>query len=104
MGRIGAGLLIGLLSLNSHAELYPYLEIGIGYKFQEPDSVIVNNLHYDMNFGGRDSAIIEAGFEWEKFSFGIKHDSQWSTGWPFNDKDEYYKTEIFLKYKIGGKN
>lgn len=82
---------------------YPYIRLGIGYKFQEPDHVIYNNEKLSVSFGGKDSALIEAGFERGNFSIGIKHDSQWSTGWPINNREEYYKTEAFLSYKWGGK-
>lgn len=88
------------------AEWYPYVAVGVGYKIQEPD-----RLYY---FEGQDleplhltddSALIEAGAEYGRaWSIGLKHDSQWSTGWPFNGKnEEYSKTEIFIRYKLGGR-
>ena len=84
------------------AELYPYAEIGIGYKIAEPNYVTYAGERLDIDFGGNDSALFEVGLEAKSYSFGLAHDSQYSTGWPFNDRDEYHKTEIFIKYKIGG--
>lgn len=84
-------------------EWAPYAAIGIGYKFSEPKSVVYNGRHLDVDFGGKDSALFEVGYEWSKgLSLGLKHDSQYSTGWPFNDRPEYRKTEVFIRYKIGG--
>lgn len=84
--------------------VYPYMSIGIGYKIQEPSYVEYEGERLDMNFGGHDTALIEVGLETDyDITFGLKHDSQWSTGFPFNDDPEYYKTEIFVRYKIGGK-
>jgi len=86
------------------AELYPYASVGVGYKIHEPTYVEYNGEKLDVNFGGEDTALMEAGFEYGRHvSFGLKHDSQWSTGWPFNDTNEYHKTEIFIRYKIGGR-
>jgi hypothetical protein len=98
-------LLFGSISVQS-AEIFgffPYARIGSGIKIQEPDYVVLNNRKYDMDFGGNDSALLEFGLENGQWSFGIKHDSQWSSGWPFNSSEEYYKTELFIAVKFGGK-
>lgn len=97
-------LCIFILSANAHAaDVYPYAAVGIGYKIDEPNSVNYNGEELDMDFGSNDTALMEAGFEIDGgYSFGIKHDSQWSTGWPVNDKEEYRKTEVFVRYKFGG--
>ena len=104
-----------LLSANAGAwGLYPYAEVGIGYKLDEPDYAYVDMVHPDdgkpyrykvgMYGSAKDTALFEAGFETNvNVSFGLKHDSHWSTGWPVDKQGEYYKTEIFVKYKIGGK-
>ena len=83
---------------------YPYMSIGVGYKLQEPSYVEYEGERLDMDFGGSDTALVEIGFETDyDVTFGLKHDSQWSTGWPANSDPEYYKTEVFIRYKIGGK-
>jgi len=84
-------------------EVYPYIAIGAGYKIHEPNYAKVDGEVIRVSFGGKDTALLEAGFEYKNsISFGIKHDSQWSTGWPINDEYEYHKTELFIRYKIGG--
>lgn len=94
----------------SASNFYPYASVALGYKLDEAEysyDVKVDGWHedtYKADFGGNDTAIFEAGIETNyNISFGLKHDSQWSTGKPFNDKDEYHKTEIFIRYKIGGR-
>lgn len=105
-------LLVFLLSISGLAnagDFYPYASIGVGYKFHEAQyqySFIVGSREYGLilETGGNDSALFEAGIEYGRsISFGIKHDSQYSTGWPFNDKNEYHKTEVFIRYKLGGR-
>lgn len=84
--------------------VYPYAAIGVGYKIQEPSYVMRDDDRISVSFGGTDTALFEAGFETDyNITFGIKHDSQYSTGWPFNSDPEYYKTEVFIRYKIGGR-
>lgn len=80
--------------------LTPYLYIGTGYKFNEPSSFTLNGVEVKMDFGSKISAIFELGFETESgWRLGYAHHSQWSTGKPFNSKDEYYKDEIFIGKK-----
>ena len=106
-----AMVFIMLMAIATHAaqaadslRFYPYLSVGVGYKVQEPAYVEYDGKRLDMDFGGTDTALLEIGFETDySVTFGLKHDSQWSTGWPFNDTAEYYKTELFIRYKIGGK-
>ena len=96
-------LMFASLTLNAN-ELYPYGIVALGYKIQQPDYVVYNGEKLDIDFGNKDTAVFEIGFETNyPISFGIKHDSQWSNGWPANEDPEYYKTEVFVKYKIGGK-
>jgi len=83
---------------------YPYAAVGVGYKIQEPGYVEYSGRKLPVDFGDNDTALLEVGFETNyPISFGLKHDSQWSSGAPFNDNAEYHKTEIFIRYKIGGK-
>jgi len=98
-----ASLMFATLTLKANV-LYPYGIIALGYKIQQPDYVIYNGEKLDVDFGGKDSVFFELGFETDSpISFGVKHDSQASSGFPFNNEPEYYKSEVFIKYKIGGK-
>ena len=81
---------------------YPYADIKVGYKIEEPDYVVYNGEKLNVSFGAKETSVLELGFEKDNFSFGVKHDSQWFSGSPFNEDEEYYKTEIFIGYKIGG--
>ena len=76
-----------------------YTSIGIGYKLQEPNTVIVNGRKEHLDFGTDDTALVEFGIEYKDIQFGFKHDSQYLTGWPVNHKPEYYKTELFIRYR-----
>lgn len=72
-----------------------YCKVGTGYKFDE--------VHVNWADGGdtaRLSARFECGVEDGAISYGVAHHSQWETGRPFNDRDEYYKTEVFIDYKF----
>ncbi len=81
-----------------------YVKIGAGYKFNEPSTLAtyVDGVRYTdgVDFGGPITSRIEIGVETGNVSFGISHHSQWLEGWPINDKDEYYKTEVFIDYKF----
>jgi hypothetical protein len=98
-------------SLSASADgVYPYASFAIGYKIDEAKysydvNVFGSNVYtYRPGLGGKDTAVIEVGLDTDyRVSFGMKHDSQLSTGAPFNDSDEYHKTEIFIRYKIGGR-
>ena len=81
----------------------PYAKVGVGYKLEEQKLHWCNN-----NKGCREgnkplSARFEVGFEIDNISYGISHDSQYGQGAPFNNDEEYFKTEIFIDYKWGGK-
>lgn len=81
---------------------YPFAQVGIGYKIDEPDYVMYGAEKFPVSFGSSDTALFEVGFESGPVQFGIKHDSQWLTGRPFNNQPEYHKTELFIRYKFGG--
>ncbi len=93
--------LIGLIlsfSCSSKADIY--IKIGSGYKLIENDHIVRTTgerVYYDT--GGKISARIEIGVEKGSWSYGVSHHSQWEAGFPFNDRDEPHKTEIFVDYK-----
>lgn len=72
--------------------------VGVGYKFQE---VI---LYDEDKFKEAPRDPISARISIEKedgnIRYGIAHHSQWFTGFPFNDKQEYSKTEVFIDYRF----
>jgi hypothetical protein len=76
----------------------PYAKIGLGYKFQESETVWYMNGIETPNHPI--SARGEAGFKIVEWSFGISHHSQLMEGWPFNNHGEYSKTEFFVDYKV----
>lgn len=80
----------------------PYLKVGAGYKFSESDKFhdSVNGGMHKIENADPLSARIEIGKEHGKWSYGVSHHSQWRTGFPFNDKKELHKTELFLDYKF----
>lgn len=86
------------LLLSGCAGHVPYAKIGAGYKFHEAEMKWLK--------GGviADSSPISArgeiGLECEAWSYGVSHHSQWFSGYPFNANGEYYKTELFVDYKI----
>lgn len=78
-----------------------YLKVGSGYKFVETeyiDSRTTGNRIYINS--DPISARIETGVECGNLTYGVSHHSQWRTGFPFNDKKEMNKTEIFIDYKF----
>ena len=94
--------LLAILSFPATAEdLSAYFKVGTGYKLQETDHITrTNDEVIYFATGGKFSARIELGAEKGPWSFGLSHHSQWGTGWPVNDGDEYQKTEIFVDYKF----
>lgn len=36
------------------------------------------------------------------FQLGIKHESQWFTGPPFNDEAEFHAEKVYIQIKLGG--
>lgn len=91
-------LLISLILLVSGCSTMKnntYAKVGIGYKFEETamynKGVLIDDPY---------SARFEIGTSVNNFSFGLSHDSQWLSGAPFNDKEEYYKSEVFIDYKV----
>lgn len=79
-----------------------YLKAGAGYKVYEQKFIRLerdNSQIFEIE-NSPYSARFEAGVECGRLTWGVSHHSQWSTGAPFNDTGEYYKTEFFIDYKI----
>lgn len=95
-------IIIALLSAEATANNNFYLKVGAGYKFYETSYIYDVNSNQNIYFEFDDpiSARIEIGMEHENISYGISHHSNWFTGYPFNDKGELQKTEIFIDYKF----
>lgn len=81
-----------------------YLRIGIGHKFAESDKITVDGVDRTVDYNGRASARIGVAAYKGTWSIGIDHHSQYDTGWPVNNKKEYYKTELFIdkRFKLMG--
>ena len=76
-----------------------YVKIGAGYKFDELTIYMKDGDGNEYKFNDPYSARIEIGYNFTKnIKFGISHHSQWGTGYPFNDKKEPNKTELFIDY------
>lgn len=72
-----------------------YLKVGVGYKFGE--------LPIKMDDGADTSPVsarIELGSKYKNITYGYTHRSQWFSGFPFNNDDEYYVDEFFIDYTI----
>lgn len=75
----------------------PYAKVGAGYKLEE------TKLYRQVDgssFNEPVSARFELGYETGNLSYGISHHSQFFSGWPFDGKAEYGKTEVFIDYKF----
>lgn len=71
-----------------------YLAVGTGYKFTEY-SIYVQ----DAAINDPVTARIELGYEVGGWSYGVTHRSQWFSGWPVNNDQEYNVTEVFVEYR-----
>lgn len=68
-----------------------FIKIGVGYKINEQKALPSSPA----------SARIEMGIDninYDGLSIGVAHHSQWTTGAPFNDEQEAFKTEFFIDY------
>lgn len=70
-----------------------YTKVGVGYKF-------VEYKYRDFDYVSPYAARIEIGVECGNLSFGVGHQSQWTTGWPVDKREEPNKTEFFIDYKV----
>lgn len=90
----GAVLALCLLGCVPVQAAEPYVYVGAGYKFIEAQYYVGAE---KLSFGSPWSAIFELGVKTDGgWRFGMKHDSQWFSGAPFNDDLEYHKTELFI--------
>lgn len=90
-------LVLLTLTIGCSSTHKPYVKIGTGYKSQE--SQIDFGSGIDKSLVYKISCQIELGVDYKSFSYGIRHVSQCFVSWPFNNKDEYAKDELFLDYK-----
>lgn len=90
-------VIILCLLLSGCAGQTPYVTIGSGYKFDEPTIRFWSDPE-NYRTSVPVSARFEVGLETESFRYGVSHHSQWSDGWPFNNKDEIHKSEVFVDY------
>jgi hypothetical protein len=87
-----------IVAINAKADIY--IKIGSGYKLVETDHIVrTTGEKVYFHTGGKISARIEIGKESGNWTYGVSHHSQWATGFPFNDRDEPQKTELFVDYK-----
>jgi hypothetical protein len=82
-----------------------YFKAGAGYKFHEMDSIVFYDTEgKPLQTVKFDSEPISARFELaadcDRVVFGVSHHSQYASGWPANEKGEYFKTEIFIDIKF----
>lgn len=100
-------LFIALISINCEAAEFDvdkflkktYVSIGAGYKIHESKLYYKNDNGDKYEWNDPYSARIEIGYNYSKnIKFGISHHSQWFSGFPLNDKEEYGKTELFIDY------
>lgn len=73
-----------------------YVSVGAAYKFNE--TYIVGFEGTQINTA--DTAQFEVGVQEGNLSYGFRHVSNWSKGWPVNDEDEYVKDELFIEYRF----
>lgn len=101
-------LTLSMLSLNCAAIDYSniYFKVGVGHKIQEPDAMTLDKGEptertIPATFGDKTTARFELGYEYNRrITFGVSHHSQWFEGWPVNNNNEYYKTELFVDIKF----
>lgn len=92
-------LCAAMLSMQAKADIY--IKIGSGYKLIETEYVrLEDGSQHDIATGGKISARFEIGKESGNWSYGLAHQSQWFSGWPFDRDEETEKTEIFIDYKF----
>ena len=83
------------VSLNAQAAEFEgvYGYVGAGYKVDE-------FTWNDQPFGRNPTARFGIYGKWGKVKAGIDHHSQWRDGAPFNERQEYHKTELFVDYEL----
>lgn len=73
-----------------------YVSVGAAYKIDETYIVGFKNTQINTT----DTAEFEIGVQKENLSYGFRHVSNWSKGWPVNNEDEYIKNELFIEYRF----
>lgn len=84
-----------MILLTTGCNSVPYATVGVGYKLQELE---LHHVKTKESMNDPISARLEVGFEYQEWSYGLSHHSQYFSGVPFNDKGEYSKTELFVDY------
>lgn len=88
-------LLLSLLLVScSHT---PYVSSSVGYVLHEQRVDLDGN--GDNSEIGKISCTFELGLETDNISYGIRHNSRCFVNYPFNDKKEYFRDELFIRYK-----
>ena len=78
-----------------------YITVGVGYKVQETKLYHTNSYGSSYVMNDPITARIDIGYQYSKnLTFGISHHSQYFTNAPFNNREEYAKTELFIDYKF----
>lgn len=102
-------LILLALSFNTSAEEFDvksflnktYVTVGVGYKVQETKLYYTNSNGSSYVMNDPVTARIDIGYQYSKnLTFGISHHSQYFTNAPFNNREEYAKTELFIDYKF----
>lgn len=77
-----------------------YFKVGAGYKVAQHDSFRYQGQLYKFDDVSPYSARFELGVQKGRFTYGVAHYSQWDSGFPFNDKEEPNRTELFIDVKF----
>jgi hypothetical protein len=87
------------MACDNHREIY--VKIGTGYKVDQDRYFNYRGVQYKYLDRDPYSARFEIGIEQGRWTYGVSHHSQWASGFPFNDRGEPYKTEVFIDYRYG---
>ena len=78
-----------------------YVTVGIAHKVQETELTHFTSDGGQYSMNDPTTARLEIGYQYsENLTFGISHHSQYFSNAPFNNREEYSKTEIFIDYKF----
>jgi hypothetical protein len=90
-------LVISLLAEPAQADTL-YFKVGAGYKLNELK--MSDEIDGTTNINVTDTATFELGIKNENLTYGIRHVSNYSRGWPFDNGIEYRKDELFIEYQF----
>lgn len=96
--KINITTIILLILLQGCTGTKYYTKIGVGLK--DEIKIKYNDGGDNRDLEDKISARIEVGAEYGNIIYGVSHSSQWLTGFPFDNSQEYSKTEIFVDYKF----